>query len=238
MMVEPVEERVKPIVYVGMAKDKVAEFDALKTHLEKVGYWDKTNDGDLKEVKSIIKNHCLLAQDYRCPYCRQRIVVDHNAAWDAEHIIPKDSHPQFMFVPQNLCVTCKDCNNNKSNKKVLVNQARKTFPTESEDYIMYHPYFDDYAKHITIVAEAGYYLPRTDKGRLLVEICGLLRFLFKFANFESSDISIKVKMADLQRKLMETNDPMVENFIYGCIGKLVEEGQRKSQQLGLQKLLA
>jgi hypothetical protein len=62
--------------------------------------------------------------------------------------------------------------------------------------------------------------------------------LFRFANFESSDVSIKIKMADLQRRLMETDDPMVENFIYGCIGRLVEEGQRKSQELGLAKLLA
>lgn len=238
MMGGVLEVRTRPIVYDGLAKRKVEEFDALKCPMEIKGYWDKTNDGELAEVKKIIKDYYLLAQDYRCPYCRQKIVVDHNAAWDAEHIIPKDTHPRFMFVPQNLCVTCKDCNTIKSNKKVLVNQDRKTFPVESDDYLIYHPYFDDYSKHVTIIIEAGYYLPKTDKGRLLVEVCGLLRFLFRFANFESSDVSIKIKMADLQRRLMETDDPMVENFIYGCIGRLVEEGQRKSQELGLAKLLA
>jgi len=232
------DEATNPIVYVGMAKLKVEEFNSLNCELEIKGYWNKTHDGDLVELKKIIKDYYLSAQDYRCPYCRQRIVVDHNAAWDAEHIIPKDTHPRFMFVPQNLCVTCKDCNTIKSNKKVLVNQDRKTFPTESGDYLIYHPYFDVYSKHITIVAEAGYYLPKTDKGRLLVEVCGLLRFLYQFADFESSDVSIKVKMSNLQRQLMETDDPMVEHFIYGCIGRLVEEGQRKSQDKGLEKLLA
>ncbi|WP_455893704.1 HNH endonuclease [Pseudomonas palmensis] len=225
-----------PIIYEGDSKIKVDEFAALADVSS--SYWEKTSDGVLASLKKQIKDHYLAAQDYRCYYCRQRVVVTHNGAWDAEHIIPKDSHPRFMFEPRNLCVSCKDCNLQKSNKNVLVNRGRVTFPDKSQDYLLCHPFFDVYSEHVTVLREAGFYLPKTEKGRVLVETCGLLRFLYNFSNYEGVKDSIKSKIAKLTEALMNAEDSCAENFILDCIGSLVDEGKRKSREEGLRKMFA
>lgn len=221
--------------YKGEMQEKIDEFNALSDVTG--SYWDQTLDGLLSKIKKSIKDHYLVAQDYRCAYCLQRIEVLHNAAWDAEHIVPKDSHPRFMFEPRNLCISCKDCNNSKRNKPVLINNSRKNYPDKSEDYIFCHPHFDDYAEHIKILRSAGFYLPKTDKGRKLVEICGLLRFLYKFSNYECVDQDIKIRMSELNDALMSSDDPFTQNFILDAISDVVTEGKRISKELGMKKLL-
>ncbi|KAA9173610.1 hypothetical protein F3K36_15725 [Delftia sp. BR1] len=106
----------------------VNEFKILP-HEKQRGYWEKTDvDGPLSELKAAIKEFYLKAQNFKCVYCQQRIVVEHHGAWDIEHIIPKDVRPEFMFECANLCVACKDCNGDKWNKNVLIDNKRKTFP--------------------------------------------------------------------------------------------------------------
>ncbi|EKY3267942.1 HNH endonuclease, partial [Cronobacter sakazakii] len=95
----------------------ISTFKSL-TAEEKENYWDMKGNKDLDAIKKHIKDYYLIVQDYKCPYCQQKIIVTHNGAWDTEHIIPKDTHPDFMFEPQNLCVSCKDCNGEKSNKNI------------------------------------------------------------------------------------------------------------------------
>jgi 5-methylcytosine-specific restriction endonuclease McrA len=225
---------VEPIVYEGAAKTKVEEFQNQKSVTSQ--YWDQTNDGVLSEIKKSIKDHYLIAQDYTCAYCRQRIEVAHNGAWDAEHVIPKDTHPQFMFEPRNLCISCKDCNILKTNKNVLVNRGRKTFPDKQSDYLLCHPHFDIYSEHVTVLRLAGFYLPKTDKGRSLVEVCGLLRFLYKFSNFESVNADIKIRMGELHALLMDAKDAMAENFILDCIEELARQGKVISRQNAMRAL--
>ncbi|TBL64874.1 HNH endonuclease [Hafnia paralvei] len=93
-------------------------------------YWDTKGNNELDAIKKHIKDYYLLAQDYRCPYCQQKIIVTHNGAWDTEHIIPKDTHPNFMFEPQNLCISCKDCNGEKSNENILKKQKSDSSPQQ------------------------------------------------------------------------------------------------------------
>ncbi len=67
------------VEYKGDDKLKVESYNKMdKT--EKVGsYWDISNDKELEKVKKHIKNHYIKTQDYTCPYCRQKIEVEHNA---------------------------------------------------------------------------------------------------------------------------------------------------------------
>lgn len=220
--------KISAIVYSGEAKKKVDEFNAQKDFCQ--SYWEKTNDGLLSSLKKSIKDHYLIVQDYTCAYCQQRMEVAHNGAWDAEHIVPKATHPKFMFEPKNLCISCKDCNLSKTDKNVLKNKDRKTFPVESSDYKICHPHFDDYNEHITILSVAGFYLPRTEKGRELVEMCGLLRFLYKFSSFESVSVDIKIRMGKLHALLMETTSPLEEGFILSSIEDLAKEGKESTRR--------
>ena len=117
------------VIYSGSnLAPKVNTYNSLPRSEQLASYWDKTHDDELSDLKESIKDHYIKAQDYTCPYCKQRMEVEHKATWDAEHIIPKATHPNFMFAAQNLCVSCKDCNGAKGNKNVLKNPERVTFP--------------------------------------------------------------------------------------------------------------
>ena len=218
----------KAVTYAGDDKSKVESYNC-KPKSEKEGkYWDDQDDRALSKVKKHIKDHYLEVQGYRCCYCQQRIVVSHNGAWDTDHIIPKDTHAAFLFEPQNLCVSCKDCNLIKLNKGVLKKPNRVRFPRSPQDYTFVHPHFHKYADHIYIVQEAALYLPKTLEGIKLIEVCGLLRFVLKFANYNVSDGQLGGVMVRLGSALQDAKSPIEEVAIMNMIKTLVDEGLRKA----------
>lgn len=223
------------VIYSESNLTKVNTYNSL-THSEQISYWDKTHDDELSDLKESIKDHYIKAQDYTCPYCKQRMEVEHKATWDAEHIIPKATRPEFMFTERNLCVSCKDCNRVKGNKNVLKNPRRATFPDKSEDYLFCHPHFDEYDLHIKIIAEACFYLPKTDKGRETVETCGLLRFLYKFADYAPVSDEIARKLGVLHAELMLSSDPIVQTFLLNAISTIAKEGIQLQRERGMEKL--
>lgn len=136
---------------------------------------DWSND-EFTDIKATIKNHYKVVQNYTCPYCKVVNPNTHGMVWDIEHIIAKDTKPIFMLEPRNLCVACKDCNGAKSNKDVLVNPRRVTFPTNESDYKIVHPHFDRYEQHINAITPGDFYRPLTSKGEYTIVTCRLLRF--------------------------------------------------------------
>ncbi|QKJ05659.1 HNH endonuclease [Yersinia bercovieri] len=196
---------------------------------EKEIYWNSKQNKDLDEIKKHIKDYYLAAQDFRCPYCQQTIKVAHNGAWDAEHIIPKATHPDFMFEPQNLCVSCKDCNGEKWDKNVLKNKKAIRFPKQSKNYIIIHPHIDSYDEHIKIIDSTLYFLPKTDKGRKTIEVCGLLRFVYEYSNYGSVDLAIKQGISKFTQALLETSDPLEEQAYLSFIEDLTKRGKKLSK---------
>ncbi len=178
----------KAVEYEGELQDTVKAYTDLDETSKSGDYWDK-KDADIKKLKKHIKQHYLVVQDYTCVYCKQKIIVTHGMAWDIEHIIPKSPYPKFLFEEENLVIACKDCNGTKKNKHVLVNKKRKTFPKNSKDYIIVHPHFDVYDEHIGRLADSKIYVGNTPKGIETVLICGLHRFLPKYAENLSLDSS-------------------------------------------------
>lgn len=198
---------------------------------EKYGYWDKTDEvGPLSELKAAIKEFYLEAQDFTCVYCQQRIVVKHQGSWDVEHIIPKDVHPKFMFECSNLCVACKDCNGDKWNKSVLVNDKRKKFPKNKDDYKIVHPHFDVYEENIKIIDLAKFYLPLNEKGRATVEMCGLLRFLFNFAGYKCVDAGVAGRIHEMNVQLMSAKNPTEQNFWLEAISSFSKEAAKRQRE--------
>lgn len=168
-------------------EDKIIKVYLLKPIKER-----KNTDWSLNEfaeLKKNIKNHYIKEQTRTCAYCKVELKTEHNALWDLEHIIDRNSNVNFMFEPKNLCVSCKDCNTYKGTTNVLKNKGRKTFPNESSDYLIIHPHFDDYAEHITVVCPGDLYRPRTEKGRFTIITCNLLRF-FSLAGMDPVDQNI------------------------------------------------
>ncbi|MGC0807323.1 HNH endonuclease signature motif containing protein [Pantoea agglomerans] len=223
-----------PITYSKEQADFILAFNKLKLS-EKKNYWDAIGNKNLDELKSSIKNFYLEAQGFKCPYCRQQIKVSHNASWDTDHIIPKDTHPNFMFEPINLCVSCKDCNGEKSNKKVLNSRATVRLPKKSGCYLIVHPHIDDFDQHIKIIDSATYFLPRTDKGRKTIEVCGLLRFVYEYSNYGNVELAIKEGISTYTQALLDTTDPLEEQAYLSFIEDLTKKGKELSKQAFLKK---
>lgn len=222
-----------PVKYTNEIKTKVDAYNNKPPSEQCGSYWDIENDAALTKVKKHIKEHYIRHQDYTCPYCQQRFEVLHNGVWDTEHIIPKDKFPQFLFKEENLCVACKDCNVAKTNKHVLVNKQRKTFPKSSKDYLLVHPHFDKYESHIKILKSSLFFIPTDEKGKNTIEICGLLRFLYKFSEYGNVNLDVKLKINELSNELLNASSPIVENFILACISDLAEHGKSMSKNKAL-----
>lgn len=217
-----------PVPYSPTSLEKIKSFNNLPASQKIGSYWDNLDDTLLSDLKKEIKQHYLAAQDFRCAYCKQRLEVKHGGTWDTDHIIPKDSHPQFMFEPENLCVSCKDCNSIKSNKAVLKRQNRKRFTRTGNDYLICHPHFHNYEAHIRVIREASLYLPKTPEGIKLIEICGLLRFILKFANHDYNDENIGAQVLEISTELAACRDPSEKLVLMNIIRTLVDEGLRKA----------
>lgn len=203
---------------------KIDSFKALPSGQRVGAYWDTKDDLELQSLKYHIKQHYLHAQDSTCAYCRQKIVVSHSAAWDTDHVIAKDEYPDFMFDPINLCISCKDCNLTKHNKRVLSNPKRKTLPGKPADYLIVHPHLDIYSDNITIVGIAEFYLPRTEKGAKTVEVCGLLRFVYSFSNYVALPQDIFDAYGKAHNGFMSASNDIERAFWLHCINALSAKG--------------
>ncbi|MFQ2857302.1 HNH endonuclease [Aeromonas caviae] len=226
---------IKAILYSKESLAKIAHFKSLPEQQINGSYWDKQDDDELKKLKKEIKDHYLKAQDYTCPYCKQKNSVRHNAAWDTEHIIPKASHPKLMFESINLCVSCKDCNTEKNDKNVLKNKNRKTLPNKKIDYIIIHPHLDSYDEHIKII-DGYYFIPTTDKGRKTIETCGLLRFIYEYVSYTSVSTDAKSKIAKLTNMLMDASNAVEEAHILQLIANFTTELAQSSRKKFLDDL--
>jgi hypothetical protein len=182
------------VIFKGKDKELTSEFKTLKD--KKSVSW---SDEIYSNVRKTIKDHYLKEQWYTCCFCRQKIIVKSNRAWDAEHIISKSSHPAFMFEPKNLCISCPDCNNEKGDKGVLDRENRVRFPVNSKAYKVVHPHFDKYEDHIRVVVPGKLYeWKNKKKGRFTYRIYGLDRFM------EDSGRNSNVQSGSKVEKLMKS----------------------------------
>ena len=160
-----------PVQYTPANKAVVDAFEAQSEEEQSGDYW---SDEAVTTVRAQIKQHHIQDQNYCCVYCSRQIVTDNQALWDAEHIIPRSLAVRFMFVPENLAVSCKDCNLAKKEKEVRVNPNRKSFPVQSAHYLIAHPHFDNYSDHIRWFGNIC--APISPKGIKTISLCNLSRF--------------------------------------------------------------
>lgn len=147
----------------------VIRYEAVSPKL--AAYW---SDDECNPIRASIKHHYRTAQGNTCCYCRQVLPVNHGAAWHAEHVVPRESHPEFMFTPENLALACPDCNLSKSNKQTLSDPSVTIYPDSGDAFLVVHPHFDEYQIH---VEQGGYtYVSLSEKGEWTIRHCNLARF--------------------------------------------------------------
>uniref|UniRef100_A6VY93 Uncharacterized protein n=1 Tax=Marinomonas sp. (strain MWYL1) TaxID=400668 RepID=A6VY93_MARMS len=169
-------------------------------------------------LKPVIREHYTAVQNATCPYCQMRLNSTNGRVWDVEHIIPKATVESFMFEPLNLCVSCVDCNNAKSNKKITDSTARKRYPRTG--YFFVHPHFDNYHDNIHVVREGLFYFPKTDKGEKTIYICKLCRF-YSFAGYDDNLDDLDDRIVLLANSLTKTKNERTKDYIRRELRELV-----------------
>ncbi|HGS5117427.1 TPA: HNH endonuclease [Vibrio cholerae] len=212
-----------PIIY---SQD---EMDLIKSKKTEMGFNHKSwFDEDLTLIKNSIKTHYHKIQNGICPYCRQQFNSTHGRYWDIEHIIPRSHVPNFMFEPQNLCMSCVECNSEKSDKKVTNSSAKNTYPTNTLQYSIIHPHLDNYEEHLLVVEAGLFYYPLKPKGRKTIEVCGLNRF-YEYAGFGSNGDVFQIIQA-LTTAASTVADDTIKQQILRQITALALRGMIKSKQ--------
>lgn len=130
--------------------------------------WENSS---LKAYKDRVRQYYRQQQNRKCVYCRMD-VSSATGYFHIEHIVPKSVHPEWMYEPFNLCLSCPQCNSAKKAQEVLDNKDIKDLPTESSDYLIIHPHIDRYFDNIEIV-DGLLYKGLTPKGEYTIKICNL-----------------------------------------------------------------
>lgn len=151
------------------------------THLEgraltEHSYWSTKDAADqklIKKFKAEVKEYYWYQQLRRCCYCSIELSKPQNT-YDAEHIIDKGQHPQFMFDTRNLAAACKPCNNTKDQNWVLASaDVPADIPANSEDYSILHPHLDEWDDHF-VYDGFNRVIPKPDtKGAETLRVCGI-----------------------------------------------------------------
>lgn len=141
-------------------------------------------------LKNKIKNHLCAVQDNTCFYCDLPLPI---GQYDPtiEHIICKKRFPDFCFAPQNIIVCCSHCNEAKEEycrktgchdldvgcKSLNPRSYTSTsLPCSNSDYLIVHPYFDEYTDHIQFVAGLCVQAVNgSQKGKHTIEMYALTR---------------------------------------------------------------
>lgn len=125
--------------------------------------------GRPRAFKDAITAQMLVIQSARCAYCGSRL---HGAKHHRDHIAPKESHPEFTFLSENLVLACYTCNSDYKS-------AADTIATKDAIYAncifsVIHPHFDEPSDHIQFVGGIGGLLIQvvsgSSKGRATVDI--------------------------------------------------------------------
>lgn len=98
-------------------------------------------------IKDKILSELLKIQTPHCIYCGISFEIKEGP--DREHIAPKDKHPEYMWLEENLALSCALCNRfaRKSDKETIKSKSA-TYSTSS--FYLIHPYFDDFSEEYSL----------------------------------------------------------------------------------------
>jgi len=138
---------------------------------------DNWGDLDLLPVRKFVRNHYRPLQSKVCYFCKNSLSKKSAMNCQVEHLIPKSTHPQFIFTPKNLCLICCDCNESKGSLPITKASAKlKGYPRSSNPFKIVHPHFDKYDEYI-YKTSSGHFTGLDDdkarKGSYTIYVCGL-----------------------------------------------------------------
>lgn len=170
-----------------------------------------------------VKDYYYTAQRRKCCYCSFEL-QDHKLTYDAEHILDKDTYPEYMFECGNIAAVCKHCNISKSNQPISSSKDR--FPglsVRSADYSIVHPHLDEWGDYLRF-DEIGRILPvgLSTKGKETIRICQIhvINATRLSDEFSLSDQSTAEKTL---RVFHEVEDPARKRELFDLIAELASK---------------
>lgn len=127
----------------------------------------------IKTFKINLRKDMYEKQNKLCAFCRVHVPLA-CVPMHREHIVYKGKHPQWMFLPENLCIACPNCNEFKGTTEVLVDSGARTYPKSGDGFKIIHPLYDKYSDHIELVGGI-LYRGKTVKGKFTIDTCHLYR---------------------------------------------------------------
>jgi uncharacterized protein (TIGR02646 family) len=127
------------------------------------------NDPILIRLKTNIRRFLDNIQSGKCCYCGRLLVLS-----EVDHIAPKGRYPDFLFEPENLALSCKDCNSLE--RKGSTNTIKVHDPHYRNcTFLLVHPYRDDPKAHYKLDDQVIkiFIQPITDEGVFSVNLFGL-----------------------------------------------------------------
>lgn len=142
------------------------------------------NDESLGEIRKKIKVHLKGICDDKCYFCKSTV---RGRDVNIEHIVSKAKHSIFTYKPENLILSCSDCNSLKNDSDVFARNFNAStfnswndYPMESGDYKIIHPYIDQYEEHL--IREGILYKYKDNKGLETIKAYNLDRLILAEKN--------------------------------------------------------
>lgn len=193
-------------------------------------------------AKAKLKSALLVAQKGKCAYCR-RYIRDETGHLEIDHILPKApfgnplkwlsnensmrkstaGYPTFTFVPFNLTLSCKRCNNKKGTYDSRFDRSapvKSIYNLDPQSYNWIHPYLDNYLDHINLIEGMIYQATNaSEKGVRVIEVCQL----DKLAAVETLSAQVKAQNARAIGKAIALLLDMVDHYGWDLIADVVQE---------------
>lgn len=193
-------------------------------------------------AKEALKTALFDAQGGRCAYCRRPIKreLGHN---EIDHILPKlrsgdeekfkqnertsrrstAGYPTFTFVPKNLAIACKRCNQRKGTfdaRKYRNVDAVAAYSLDEDYYEWVHPHIHDYSDHIEILNGFIFHAKEASpNGECVISACGLS----DVAAVERAAADLRIKNAADYAVALASMLPLLDDYGWPYIIEAVQE---------------
>lgn len=182
----------------------------------------------IKSFKKNLSQDMYIKQNQLCAYCRIH-VPRACSPMDREHIVYKDKHPQWMFLPENLCLACSYCNEFKGTTEVLTNPLTTLYPNASGGFKIIHPLYDRYSEHIELIRGILYH-GKTPKGIFTINTCHLYRVELAeervdekmYVENKGNIVAELIHLLSLSTQYVEDNEKFVQ-YVKNIVKKYKQE---------------
>ncbi|NJJ56759.1 HNH endonuclease [Pseudomonas sp. B14(2022)] len=115
--------------------------------------WGKLGDpakADCAALKKRLRLALKSRQEPRCCYCK-RWLLNHASAAPIEHVLSRDTYPQFALHPRNLAIACVDCNSVKGKADWGKFPGTPALYPTADVMTFFHPRHHRYDEHIRFI---------------------------------------------------------------------------------------